>query len=96
MDTWLSFFCFVTTKFQKFLENSCANNFCVTENDFAFFFSFHLDHAGALPYFLEKTSFKGRVFMTHPTKAIYKMLLTDYVKVSNIAVEGISAKNKKN
>lgn len=25
--------------------------------------------------------------MTHPTKAIYKMLLADYVKVSNIAVE---------
>jgi cleavage and polyadenylation specificity factor subunit 3 len=25
--------------------------------------------------------------MTHPTKAIYKMLLTDYVKVSNIAIE---------
>lgn len=25
--------------------------------------------------------------MTHPTKAIYKMLLSDYVKVSNIAIE---------
>jgi len=50
---------------------------------------FHLDHAAALPYFLAKTTFKGRVFMTHPTKAIYKMLLTDYVKVSNIAVEDI-------
>eukprot|EP01112_Ceratiomyxa_fruticulosa_P019714 TRINITY_DN6513_c0_g1_i2.p1 TRINITY_DN6513_c0_g1~~TRINITY_DN6513_c0_g1_i2.p1 ORF type:complete len:794 (-),score=177.10 TRINITY_DN6513_c0_g1_i2:48-2429(-) len=48
---------------------------------------FHLDHAAAVPYFLEKTSFKGRVFMTHPTKAIYKMLLTDYVKVSNIAID---------
>jgi cleavage and polyadenylation specificity factor subunit 3 len=50
---------------------------------------FHLDHAAALPYFLEKTTFKGKVFMTHPTKAIYKMLLTDYVKVSNIAVDDI-------
>jgi cleavage and polyadenylation specificity factor subunit 3 len=48
---------------------------------------FHLDHCASLPYFLEKSTFKGRVFMTHPTKAIYKMLLTDYVKVSNIAVE---------
>jgi len=25
--------------------------------------------------------------MTHPSKAIYKMLLTDYLKVSNIAIE---------
>jgi cleavage and polyadenylation specificity factor subunit 3 len=25
--------------------------------------------------------------MTHPSKAIYKMLLSDYVKVSNIAIE---------
>ncbi|KAG0034840.1 Cleavage and polyadenylation specificity factor subunit 3 [Podila clonocystis] len=30
------------------------------------------------------TSFKGRVFMTHPTKAIFKWLLSDYVKVSNV------------
>eukprot|EP00744_Colponema_vietnamica_P013021 GILI01018269.1.p1 GENE.GILI01018269.1~~GILI01018269.1.p1 ORF type:complete len:702 (-),score=178.30 GILI01018269.1:143-2035(-) len=48
---------------------------------------FHLDHCGALPFFTEKTNFQGRVFMTHPTKAIYKLLLQDYVKVSNISVE---------
>ncbi|KAF1002960.1 cleavage and polyadenylation specificity factor subunit 3-I [Apium graveolens] len=48
---------------------------------------FHLDHAASLPYFLEKTTFKGRVFMTHATKAIYKLLLTDYVKVSKVSVE---------
>jgi len=48
---------------------------------------FHLDHCASLPYFMEKSAFKGRVFMTHPTKAIYKMLLTDFVKVSNIAVD---------
>ncbi|RUS76897.1 hypothetical protein EGW08_015336 [Elysia chlorotica] len=46
---------------------------------------FHLDHAGGLPYFLQKTPFKGRCFMTHATKAIYRWLLSDYVKVSNIA-----------
>ncbi|KAF9928984.1 Cleavage and polyadenylation specificity factor subunit 3 [Linnemannia zychae] len=45
---------------------------------------FHLDHAAGLPYFTERTSFKGRVFMTHPTKAIFKWLLSDYVKVSNV------------
>ncbi|KAJ3416498.1 Cleavage and polyadenylation specificity factor subunit 3 [Chytridiales sp. JEL 0842] len=33
------------------------------------------------------TTFKGRVFMTHPTKAIFKWLLSDYVKVSNLAVD---------
>lgn len=46
---------------------------------------FHLDHAASLPYFLEKTGFKGRVFMTHATKAVYKLLVTDYVKVSKVA-----------
>uniref|UniRef100_A0A7N0TX10 Cleavage and polyadenylation specificity factor subunit 3-I n=1 Tax=Kalanchoe fedtschenkoi TaxID=63787 RepID=A0A7N0TX10_KALFE len=48
---------------------------------------FHLDHAASLPYFLEKTTFKGRVFMTHATKAIYKLLLSDYVKVSKVSTE---------
>ncbi|KIV82775.1 hypothetical protein PV11_04855 [Exophiala sideris] len=44
---------------------------------------FHLDHAAALPYVLAKTDFRGRVFMTHPTKAIYKWLIQDSVRVSN-------------
>ncbi|KAM3301555.1 hypothetical protein P3S67_016057 [Capsicum chacoense] len=48
---------------------------------------FHLDHAASLPYFLEKTTFKGRVFMTHATKAIYKLILSDYVKVSKVSVD---------
>ncbi|XP_038989573.1 cleavage and polyadenylation specificity factor subunit 3-I-like isoform X1 [Phoenix dactylifera] len=48
---------------------------------------FHLDHAASLPYFLEKTTFKGRVFMTHATKAIYRLLLSDYVKVIKVSVE---------
>ncbi|GAB2229702.1 hypothetical protein Droror1_Dr00013954 [Drosera rotundifolia] len=48
---------------------------------------FHLDHAASLPYFLEKTTFKGRVFMTHATKAVYKLFLMDYVKVSKVSVE---------
>jgi cleavage and polyadenylation specificity factor subunit 3 len=28
-----------------------------------------------------QTNFKGRVFMTHPTKAVYKWMLADFVKV---------------
>eukprot|EP00894_Picocystis_sp_ML_P003991 jgi/Pico_ML_1/54508/g4845.t2 len=34
-----------------------------------------------------KTTFKGRVFMTHSTKAIYRLLVSDYVKISKVAVE---------
>ncbi|KAL6911686.1 hypothetical protein ACP4OV_000491 [Aristida adscensionis] len=48
---------------------------------------FHLDHAASLPYFLEKTTFKGKVYMTHATKAIYSLLLLDYVKVSKVSVD---------
>ncbi|KAI9845895.1 MAG: endoribonuclease ysh1 [Sclerophora amabilis] len=44
---------------------------------------FHLDHSQSLPYVLSKTNFEGRVFMTHPTKAIYKWLLQDSVRVGN-------------
>lgn len=48
---------------------------------------FHLDHAGALPWFLQKTTFRGKCFMTHATKAIFFWLLSDYIKVSNISTD---------
>ncbi len=48
---------------------------------------FHLDHAGALPWFLQKTTFRGKCFMTHASKAIYRWLLSDFIKVSNISTE---------
>lgn len=44
---------------------------------------FHLDHAAALPFLTEKTAFKGKVYMTHPTKAILRWLLNDYIRVIN-------------
>ncbi|KAH8699171.1 putative cleavage and polyadenylation specifity factor, 73 kDa subunit [Talaromyces proteolyticus] len=44
---------------------------------------FHVDHSSALPYVLSKTNFKGRVLTTHATKAIYKWLIQDNVRVSN-------------
>ena len=44
---------------------------------------FHLDHCGALPYFLEKTNYKGKCYMTYPTRDIYKIILSDYVKVAH-------------
>ncbi len=40
-----------------------------------------------LLWFYLQTTFKGRVFMTHATKAIYRLLLSDYVKVSKVSVE---------
>ncbi|XP_055958003.1 cleavage and polyadenylation specificity factor subunit 3 isoform X1 [Patella vulgata] len=59
----------------------------VEEIDLLLVSHFHLDHCGALPFFLEKTKFKGRCFMTHASKAIYRWLLSDYVKVSNISTD---------
>ncbi|KAJ7725841.1 beta-lactamase-like protein [Mycena maculata] len=43
---------------------------------------FHLDHAGALPYITEKTNFRdgnGKVYMTHPTKALHKFMMQDFL-----------------
>ncbi|CAM9705828.1 unnamed protein product, partial [Ectocarpus sp. 12 AP-2014] len=50
---------------------------------------FHLDHAASLPYLTEKTGFKGRVFCTHPTKAVMRMLLSDYIRLVNVHTEHI-------
>ncbi|KAI0900567.1 beta-lactamase-like protein [Annulohypoxylon nitens] len=44
---------------------------------------FHIDHAAGVPFVLAKTPFRGRSFMTHPTKAIYKWLITDSIRVGN-------------
>ncbi|KAG8744464.1 endoribonuclease ysh1 [Ceratobasidium sp. 414] len=47
---------------------------------------FHLDHAASLTYVMEKTNFKegkGKVYMTHPTKAVYKYIMQDFVRMSS-------------
>lgn len=44
---------------------------------------FHIDHVAALPYFTEKTNFKGKVLMTHATKAVMKILLSDNIKLQS-------------
>ncbi|KAL8281150.1 hypothetical protein RQP46_006508 [Phenoliferia psychrophenolica] len=46
---------------------------------------FHLDHAASLTYVMEKTNFRegnGVVYMSHPTKAVYRYLMSDFVRVS--------------
>lgn len=45
------------------------------------FFSSHLDHCGALPYFTELCGYQGPIYMTYPTKAICPILLEDYRKI---------------
>ncbi|GMH54843.1 hypothetical protein TrRE_jg6884 [Triparma retinervis] len=45
---------------------------------------FHLDHAASLPYFTERTDFKGRVFMTHATKAVLHLMLRDYLRLMSM------------
>ncbi|TPP61567.1 Endoribonuclease YSH1 [Fasciola gigantica] len=44
---------------------------------------FHLDHSGGLPHLLLKTGTKSKCYTTHATKAIYRYLLADFVRVSN-------------
>lgn len=52
---------------------------------------FHIDHCAALPYFTEKTNFNGRIFMTHATKAVMKLLLSDNIRLQ---FDGTSAENQ--
>lgn len=44
---------------------------------------FHMDHIAAVPFVVGRTNFKGRVLMTHPTKAIGHTLLKDFVKLNS-------------
>ncbi|CAN0059358.1 unnamed protein product, partial [Phaeothamnion confervicola] len=66
-----------------------AEDFEPSEVDLLIVSHFHLDHAAALPYFTEKTDFKGRIFMTHPTKAVMRMMLSDYIKIVNVSTENV-------
>ena len=52
-----------------------------SEIDLVLITHFHIDHCAALPYFTEKTNFRGKIFMTHATKAVMKMLLSDNIKL---------------
>ena len=45
-------------------------------------------------HFDPQTTFKGRVFMTHATKAIYRWLLSDYIKVRYVCVVILPTKRR--
>ena len=50
--------------------------------DIALITHFHLDHCAAVPFLVGKTLFKGRLFMTHATKAIFLTMMKDFVRMS--------------
>ncbi|KAG6856292.1 endoribonuclease ysh1 [Tephrocybe sp. NHM501043] len=53
---------------------------------------FHLDHAAALTYITEKTNFrdgKGKVYMTHPTKAVHKFMMQDFVRMGSSSSDAL-------
>lgn len=44
---------------------------------------FHIDHCAGVPWFLSQTNFHGKCYMTPITKSIFKILLQDYVRLTN-------------
>jgi cleavage and polyadenylation specificity factor subunit 3 len=55
-----------------------------TENiDLILITHFHIDHCAALPYFTEKTNFRGKIYMTHATKAVMRLLLSDNIRLQS-------------
>jgi hypothetical protein len=46
---------------------------------------FHLDHCAAIPYFTERlVGFRGRMFATHSTVDVMKIMLSDFIRVTNM------------
>lgn len=63
------------------------DNIDADEIDLVLITHYHLDHSAGLPFLMERTNFnpKASVIMTQPTRAIYKALLSDFVRVSKNA-----------
>ncbi|CAR28123.1 hypothetical protein ZYGR_0N06140 [Zygosaccharomyces rouxii] len=70
--------------YQGYASLPYYDEFDLSKVDILLISHFHVDHAASLPYVMQKTNFQGRVFMTHPTKAIYRWLLRDFVRVTSI------------
>ena len=50
---------------------------------------FHLDHCGAVPYFLKNTKFNGKIVMTHPTKKVFRMVMQDFMRVTSSGAQKV-------
>lgn len=53
----------------------------ISKIDLCLITHFHMDHSGALPYLVNKTRFKGKVYMTEATKSICYLLWKDYARI---------------
>lgn len=70
----------------------------ISKVDLCLITHFHMDHSGALPYLINKTRFKGRIFMTEATKSICYLLWNDYARIEkymNVVNKNKLSKNKK-
>ncbi|CRH01541.1 cleavage and polyadenylation specificity factor, putative [Plasmodium relictum] len=71
----------------------------ISKIDLCLITHFHMDHSGALPYLINRTRFKGRVFMTEATKSVCYLLWNDYARIEkcvNLMNKNKASKNKKN
>ncbi|CAA9989766.1 cleavage and polyadenylation specificity factor, putative [Plasmodium knowlesi strain H] len=53
----------------------------ISKVDLCLITHFHMDHSGALPYLINRTRFKGKVYMTEATKSICYLLWNDYARI---------------
>ncbi|GAB68201.1 cleavage and polyadenylation specifity factor protein, partial [Plasmodium cynomolgi strain B] len=53
----------------------------ISKVDLCLITHFHMDHSGALPYLVNRTRFKGKVYMTEATKSICYLLWNDYARI---------------
>ncbi|SBS86885.1 cleavage and polyadenylation specificity factor, putative [Plasmodium ovale curtisi] len=70
----------------------------ISKIDLCLITHFHMDHSGALPYLVNRTRFRGRVFMTEATKSICYLLWNDYARIEkcmNIVNKNKNSRNKK-
>jgi len=59
-----------------------------SEIDLVLITHFHMDHCASLPYLTEKLeNFNAKIFMTHATKAVMALLVSDYIRVSGGDIE---------
>ncbi|GAW82701.1 cleavage and polyadenylation specificity factor [Plasmodium gonderi] len=71
----------------------------ISKVDLCLITHFHMDHSGALPYLVNRTRFKGKIYMTEATKSICYLLWNDYARIEkcmHIMNKNKANKNKNN